>query len=73
MQKTSLISLRLDNETLKWINDQLEKRPHFNRSTLLNHLLTAMIKCSADGAADKILKSQNPYDEGIVIITNQIN
>lgn len=67
MGKSKLISLRMDEETLKFIDDYCSTRRYFNRTYVIQHIIDAVIKCSSSGDFWKLMVSHDPYSEGIII------
>lgn len=67
MGKSKLISLRMDEETVKFIDDYCSKRRYINRTYVIQHIIDAVIKCSSSGDLWKLMESYNPYSDGIVV------
>lgn len=67
MGKTKLISLRMDEETIKFIDDYCSKRKYFNRTYVIQHIVDAVVKCSTPGDFWKLMESYYPYSDGVII------
>lgn len=67
MRTTKLISLRMDEETLKLIDNYCRTRRYFNRTYVIQHIVDAVIRCSSSGDLWRLMESYNPYSDGIVI------
>lgn len=67
MMKTTLISIRLNDELKRKLDELVERHPYFTRSFIINHLLSAVLDCTAGDGVWDILKSADPYDDKISI------
>lgn len=67
MGKTKLISLRMDEETIRFIDDYCSKRRYINRTYVIQHIVNAFIKCSSPGGLWRLMESYDPYCEGLQI------
>lgn len=67
MGKSKLISLRMDEETIKFIDNYCSTRGYFNRTYVIQHIVDAVIRCSSSGDLWRLMESYNPYSDGIVI------
>lgn len=67
MGKSKLISLRMNEETIKFIDDYCSKRSYFSRTYVIQHIVDAVIKCSSPEHFWKLMESYYPYSEGIII------
>lgn len=67
MGKSKLISLRMDEETIKFIDDYCRTKRYFNRTYVIQHIVDAVIRCSSSGDLWRLMESYNPYSDGIVI------
>lgn len=67
MGKSKLISLRMNEETIKFIDDYCSKRSYFSRTYVIQHIVDAVIKCSSPGDLWRLMESYYPYSEGIII------
>lgn len=67
MGKSKLISLRMNEETIKFIDDYCSKRSYFSRTYVIQHIIDAVIKCSSPEHFWKLMESYNPYSDGIII------
>lgn len=67
MGKSKLISLRMNEETIKFIDDYCSKRRYFSRSYVIQHIIEAVIKCSSPSDLWRLMESYNPYSDGIVV------
>lgn len=67
MNKTTLISIRLNDELKRKLEELVKKHPYFTRSFIINHLLSAMLDCTAGDGVWHILSSADPFDDKITI------
>lgn len=67
MGKSKLISLRMDEETIKFIDDYCSKRKYINRTYVIQHIVDAVIKCSSSDDLWRLMETYHPYSDGIVI------
>ena len=57
---TTLISCRIDNQTLKAIDNFCEGRPYFNRSGVINQALSRIFRENKDIGSYELLYDKNP-------------
>lgn len=67
MEKLKLISLRVNPETLRKIDDIAARYDYYNRSSIINNLLDAVLKCSAAGTLWKMISTHHPYEKGYAV------
>ena len=67
MSRTKLISLRIDEQTLAKIDEIAKIRGYTNRSWVINHLLKAVLQCTAGGQVWKLIHSYDPFSDGYTI------
>lgn len=73
MRQTKLISLRMDEETIKFIDDFCSKRAYFNRTYVIQHIVDTVIKCSSSGDFWRLMESFQPFSDGIIISVTKKN
>ena len=71
MAQTKLISVRVDENLLSKIDEYAKAATYLDRSTVINHLLKAMLECSIAGQVWKVLHCFDPFSEGIEITIQQ--
>lgn len=67
MKRTTLISLRINTETLKVVDKLAPISFGKSRTSVINDLLLALVFCASDDDLRKILESYDPYSDGIVV------
>lgn len=67
MSRTKLISLRIDEQTLFWIDELAKGHRYTNRSFVINHLLKAVLQCTDVNQLWKLVHCYDPYSDGIMI------
>lgn len=67
MEKSKLISIRMEPETLKKIDDYCATRRYWNRSRFINHLLKVVLELSDQGTLFTLLKGWELYADGFSI------
>lgn len=60
MEKLKLVSVRLETDTLRKIDEIAEKYPYFTRSTIINRILSNIINCSDEKTLWKIISTISP-------------
>lgn len=66
MEKLKLISVRIEPETLRKLDELARKHEYYNRSSILNRLLKAILTCSAGGTIFRMISEFYPYEKGYV-------
>ena len=67
MERNKLITLRIDKDNLKRIEELIAYAPYLNRSRVINTILSAMLQCSGPGDIWHILNAYDPLSDGIQI------
>lgn len=67
MEKLKLISLRVEPETLRKIDEIAAQYDYYNRSSIINNLLGAVLKCSNENTLWRIISTPFPYEKGYVV------
>lgn len=71
--ETKLTSIRLEAETIKKIDDFCKNRTYYKRTLVINKILRAVLQCCSYGDFWKIMKSWDPYGDGLTIsVTEKI-
>ena len=68
MERTKLISVRIESENLKVIDELCKPRPYLNRSRVINRLLTAMLRCNTGTGLFDTINCYDPYDDKIRVV-----
>lgn len=67
MDNKVLKSIRLDPEVLNKIDEFAKKHEYYTRSSIINNLLSAVLKCSTGGTIWKLISEYSPYEKGYVV------
>lgn len=67
MERSKLISIRLDRENEEAIAKLCQKSRYLNRSGVINCLLSAMLFCCRDNGLFTTLNCYDPVSDGIQI------
>lgn len=67
MGKTKLISLRMEEGIINFIDNYCSQRKYINRTYVIQHIVEGFIKCSSPGDMWRLMESYNPYSDGIVV------
>lgn len=67
MERNKLITLRIDKENLKRIEELVAGAPYLNRSRVINVILSAVLQCCGPAEVWKILNAYDPLSDGIHI------
>lgn len=67
MENLKLISLRVDPESLRKIDELAKRYEYYSRSSIINNLLGAVLQCAADGTIWKMISTYCPYEKGYVV------
>lgn len=67
MVNKQLISIRLDAEVVKKIDELKERHSYWKRTTIINNLLLILLKCAADDVLWQMLEKCYSYEKGYVI------
>lgn len=70
MEKMQLISIRLEPDTLRKIDELASRHEYLCRSAIINNILRAVIKCSAHGTLWKIISTYSPHTCGYTVHFN---
>lgn len=65
MERNKLITLRIDKDNLKRIEELIAGAPYLNRSRVINVILSAVLQCCGPGEVWKILNAYDPLSDGI--------
>lgn len=64
MERQKLISMRVENELLKKIDEYCAARIYLTRSSFINRVLNAVVTCSDQDTLQNILETFDPYSAG---------
>lgn len=64
MERQKLISMRVENELLKKIDEYCAARTYLTRSSFINRVLNAVVSCSDQETLQNILETFDPYSAG---------
>lgn len=64
MERQKLISIRVENELLKKIDEYCAARWYLSRSSFINHVLNAIVTCSDEDTLQNIVETFDPYSAG---------
>lgn len=67
MENLKLISVRVDPETLRKIDDLAKRYDYYTRSSIINNLLGAVLKCAAGGTIWRMISEYYLYEKGYVV------
>lgn len=67
MEKSKLISIRMEPETLKKIDAYCATRSYWNRSRFINHLLQVVLELSDHGTMYTLMEKWGLYADGFSI------
>ena len=67
MEKTTLISVRLDNAVIEKIKELQEKEMYLTRSHIINTALAAVLFCMKKDERSEVLRLYDPYDDGVIL------
>lgn len=67
MENLKLTSIRLDPDVLRDIDHLAEKHSYFKRSSIINAILRAIVKCSSPGTLWKIISTYSPETCGYTV------
>lgn len=68
MEKTKITSVRIETETLKMIDDFCAKHTYLSRSSVINRVLSAAMKCCDNASFWRLMESFDPYGDGLKVI-----
>lgn len=66
MENKKLTSIRLDPDVIEKVDELAKKHEYYTRSSIINNLLSAVLKCAAGGTLWKMLSEFYPYEKGYV-------
>lgn len=64
MERQKLISMRVENELLKKIDEYCAARCYLTRSSFINRVLNAIVTCSDEDTLQNIVETYDPYSAG---------
>lgn len=67
MENKVLKSIRLDPDVLKKVDELVKQHNYYTRSSIINNLLSAVLKCTTGGTIWKLLSESFPYEKGFVV------
>lgn len=67
MEKLKLISVRVEPEILRKLDELAKKHSYYTRSSLMNLLLGNLLKCASGGTLWKMISEYYPYEKGYVV------
>ncbi len=67
MANLELISVRLDPEALRAIEQLAVHHPYWKRNAIINQLLSTLVRCAGDQTIWNMLSVTFPYDKGYVV------
>lgn len=68
MEKLKLVSVRLDPDTVRKIDEIATRYNYYKRSTIINLILTNIIKCADGRTLWKILSTYSPHTCGYKVV-----
>lgn len=68
MERTKLVSLRMERDVENAIAQLCKEYCYFNRSAIVNKLLNATLFCCEGNGLWEILSSYDPVGDGVMII-----
>lgn len=67
MEKSHLISVRIEPEVMKRLEKQVGKQRYITRSFVINRILNAVLSCAEAGTIYHIINTYYPREKGFVI------
>lgn len=67
MQKSHLISIRIEPEVMQRLEEEIRKQKGVNRSFVINRILNAVLSCADARTICQILITGYPREKGFVI------
>lgn len=64
MENLKLISIRIDPDTLAKIDELAKRQTYYKRSTIINNLLAAVVKCSDGNTLWRMYSTYSPHTCG---------
>ena len=67
MEKSHLISVRIEPEVMQRLEEQVRKERYVKRSFVINRILNAVLSCADERTISQILITGYPREKGFVI------
>lgn len=67
MAKSKLISIRMDETALAYVDSYASKHGYLTRSKVINNFVNACLFCCAGDGTEIIANCFDPYDEKLVL------
>lgn len=67
MENLKLVSVRLDPDTLRKIDELAKRYDYYTRSSIINNILTNIINCSDGSNLWKIISTYSPHTCGYTV------
>lgn len=67
METLKLISVRLDRDVLKLINQEAQRQGIYKRSLIINQLLKACMTCAEPRTLWTMITARHPQEDGYVL------
>lgn len=66
MEKSHLISVRLEPEVMRRLEKYVGKQRYMTRSFVINRILHAVLSCAEDGTVYNMINTYHPREKGFV-------
>lgn len=73
MEKSKLVSFRLDEYTDEKIKKFCEERPYLNRSAVINGILRNVFRCSSEATLHELISNYYAYDQNYILTFKSAN
>lgn len=67
MEKSQLISVRIEPEVMKGLEEHVGKQKYMTRSFVINRILNAVLSCAEAETINHIINTFYPREKGFVI------
>lgn len=67
MEKSHLISVRIEPEVMRRLEEQVRKERYLKRSFVINRILNVVLSCADEGTIRKMLITGHAREKGFVI------
>lgn len=68
MSKNVIISVRLDDELLKKVDEFKRKASYLNRTKVITNCISAVLQCCSEDDTAKVVHTWDPYADGLQLV-----
>lgn len=67
MDSKKIVSIRLEPDTIKWLDRYCSSKPYMTRSLFISNLLNTLSSCADYSTIFRLTQTYQPYSKGLVV------